>query len=53
MRYDSNTKRQRNQAIYQYFKDHPDLAMREIADVFKLSRQRIFQIVQKERKSGK
>jgi len=46
-RYDSNTKTQRNQALVDYAGAHPDLAMKEIALVFNISKQRVFQILSK------
>ena len=47
MKYEKLRKRSRNEAVIKYRKDNPDISFREIAEVFKISRQRVFQIVKK------
>jgi DNA-directed RNA polymerase specialized sigma subunit len=45
MKYQTNTKWQRNKEIVEYRKDHPELTIREIGKVFGISGSRVFQII--------
>lgn len=47
MRYDPLRKLERNKKIIKYRRDNPDLSLREIGEVFGISRVRVFQILQK------
>ena len=47
MKYDSNTKRARNALIKEYRLQHPELSLREIGEVFGISKQRVSKIVRK------
>ena len=52
MKYESNTKTARNQAVRDYRKAHPELSLREIGDIFKISKARVSVLVNKEAKDG-
>ncbi len=41
MRYDSMRKLKRNQMLRDYAEAHPELSLKEIAEVFRISRQRV------------
>lgn len=45
MKYASNTKVERNQALREYAQSHPDLSQREIGKAFGITRQRANQII--------
>ncbi len=47
MKYDSMRKTQRNQAVVRMHQEHPELALKEIGQIFGISNQRVWQIVQK------
>jgi len=51
MKYESNTKVERNKAVIDFAKNHPDYALAEIAQVFNISRQRVFQILKRRPKN--
>jgi len=53
MKYKNNTKWDRNAAIVKMRKEHPELAMQEIANEFGISKARVSQIVIREAKRGK
>jgi DNA-directed RNA polymerase specialized sigma subunit len=53
MKYDSVTKRVRNHEVYEYRKENPNLSMKEIGEIFGISRQRVSQIVKREVKNAK
>ena len=49
MRNESRTKRRRNLALVEYQKQHPELSLKEIGEVFGgISKQRVFAIIKKE-----
>ena len=50
-RYDSLRKIQRNQAVRDYVKAHPDLSMQEVGVVFGISGSRIWVIINGKRKA--
>ena len=45
MKYQTNTKWQRNRDIVEYKKAHPELSIKEIGKVFGISTARVFQIL--------
>jgi hypothetical protein len=45
MKYEANTKTARNQAVRDYAKAHPELSMKEVGEVFKITKQRVWQIL--------
>lgn len=47
-RYDPLRKLERNRQVAEYARAHPDLALREIGEVFSLSPARIHQILKKQ-----
>jgi len=47
MKYESNTKRARNDLIKEYHAHHPELSLREIGQTFGISKQRISKILKK------
>jgi len=40
-----NAKPERNAMVYQYYKDHPELSLRQIGDIFNISKTRVCAIV--------
>ena len=46
-RYDSVRKINRNKMIIQFREDNPELSLKEIAESFNVSRQRVFQILKR------
>ena len=51
-RYDSLRKLHRNRLIVAARKEHPEYSLAEIAEIFGVTRQRVWQIIQQE-KNGK
>jgi len=47
MKYGSNTKTARNIAIREYHAAHPELSLKEIGEVFDISKQRVCQILKR------
>jgi DNA-directed RNA polymerase specialized sigma subunit len=52
-KYDSNTKRKRNQEIVWLREFQPELSLKEIAARYSISTQRVHQIIHKAEKNGK
>ena len=48
-RYDSMRKLERNQALVEYAKGHPELSQKEIGDVFNITASRVNKILKKAR----
>ena len=48
MKYDSMRKIERNRLISTWYEEQPDRKLREIGEIFNLSRQRVLQIVKRE-----
>jgi predicted DNA-binding protein YlxM (UPF0122 family) len=51
-RYDSLRKQERNRLIVATHKEHPDYSLAEIAVIFGVTRQRIWQLIQQEKKQN-
>ena len=51
MKYEKTTKRVRNELLYQYYLDHPELSLKEIGEeeIFGISKQRVSKIIQREK----
>jgi len=49
-RFDSMRKLERNRLLLQYVREHPDLSQGEIGKVFNISRQRVCEILQNDKK---
>jgi predicted DNA-binding protein YlxM (UPF0122 family) len=49
IRYDTHPKRERNAIIYQYFQEHPFSTLQELGEMFHLSKQRIFDILKRQK----
>ena len=47
MRYDSLKKANRNEALIEYRRAHPDLSLKEIGEVFGITKQRVHEIIAK------
>ncbi len=52
MKYDSVTKRDRNRTVAEFHKNNPNLSMAEIGKMFGISKQRVSQIVKREKNNG-
>ena len=50
MKYERVTKIQRNQAIIDHHLDHPELSLQEIGDIYGITRQRVSQIILRDKK---
>ena len=48
MKYEATTKTARNNAIREMHAAHPELSLKEIGDVFGISKQRIWKIIRKQ-----
>jgi predicted DNA-binding protein YlxM (UPF0122 family) len=49
-KYDSLRKLERNKLLYEYYLAHPDYSLQEIGDTFKISKQRVWEIIQNMKK---
>jgi len=50
MKYESVTKRARNELLYEYYLQHPELSLEEIGKkVFGISKQRVSRIIKREK----
>jgi len=49
MKYESVTKRARNELLKEYWLQHPELSLREIGLIFGISKQRVSKIIRKVR----
>ena len=49
MKYEANTKTARNQAVRDYHVAHPELSLKEVGAIFKISQQRVCQLIAKVR----
>lgn len=47
MKYESNTKTERNEAVKRMRKEHPELSLEDIGARFNITRQRVSQILSK------
>ena len=45
MKYESNTKTERNRELVERHKNHPELAFRELAEIYGISKARVSQII--------
>jgi DNA-directed RNA polymerase specialized sigma subunit len=52
-RFDKTRKLERNAQLIQYIKDHPELSMNEVGEVFHISRTRIYQLRNRIAKQGR
>jgi DNA-directed RNA polymerase specialized sigma subunit len=52
MKYEKITKTARNEAVREYARTHKELSHREIGEVFRISKQRIGQILKKAGNNG-
>jgi len=52
MKYDNLRKLKRNQAVVDMRESHPDLSLEEIAEVFNISKQRIYEILAAAKKAS-
>ena len=52
-KYDSITKRARNQAVIEMHKVHPELALKEIGDFYNISKQRVYAILKRQAREQK
>jgi len=50
MKYESVTKRARNELLCEYFLQHPELSLKEIGAIFGISKQRVSKIIIKREK---
>jgi len=51
MKYGGMTKTARNQAVKDYHEAHPEFSLKEIGQVFRISKQRVSQIIKKDGKN--
>ena len=49
MKYEANTKGARNELLYEYFLQHPELSLKEIGEIFGISKQRVSKIIKREK----
>ena len=49
MKYDAVRKTERNKLLREYHKQHPELSLKEIGEIFGISKQRVHQIVRGKR----
>ena len=49
MKYESVTKRKRNELLYDYYQIHPELSLEEIGRIFGISKQRVSKIIKREK----
>jgi len=49
MRYATNTKIERNQALYEYYLSHPDSSLSEMGKIFSITKERVRQIINREK----
>ena len=49
MKYEAVTKRARNELLYGYWLQHPELSLKEIGVIFGISKQRVSKIIKRER----
>jgi predicted transcriptional regulator len=45
-KYDAMRKLERNIALIQYYKEHPEMSLREIAKIFNITPQRVWELIQ-------
>jgi DNA-directed RNA polymerase specialized sigma subunit len=53
MKYDSMRKLKRNERLIRFAKGNPDMSLQEIGEMFGISRQRVWQIIQKNNQERK
>jgi len=51
-RYDSLRKMERNRLLMEYYETHPDVSLREIGEVFGISSQRVWELINIEKKKA-
>ncbi len=52
MKYERVTKVKRNQQLWEYVQQHPELSLTEIGEIFRISRQRVAQLLKRKQLNG-